>query len=165
MPIVALEGAEAAVAALYPQLDGPRSSDFDDQGRLTDDGKAARCPLATSALSAWEHGADADVCGVENMQAAGWVDALYERGCIDDAAWASFYQRLHARRLNATYAFGAATAGTTVAAQCGQDFWADADLSERHACEALSRQDGMSVAGGVCKDASEISDASDLLTP
>lgn len=164
-PVIAIDGIGAAVAALYPSLDLHLSQDFDSQGRLTEDAKSQKCGLIVSALETWEQDeSEQDICGVGHLAIAGWMDAARERGCIDDATWGAFYQRLHARRVEAQYGFHVATIGTSLTEQCGGDAWGDADLNEKHACEALAHQSGTPLMSGVCSDTSELTDDALLMT-
>ena len=121
--------------------------DFDPTGRLTEDGRARRCPVALADLSAREAALpERDRCGWAHAALTPLMDAAFERGCLTDAEWGAFYERVGQHRAQMGVSLDALV-GLNPDEACGQDAWGQAELTEAHACAALMRQDGYALLG------------------
>lgn len=132
---------DAAVAALYSTSAGGWVDPVTHE--LTGLGRARWCPQARSAFADWESAvAASDQTGVAAWQGSTWADALFERGCLDDAQWAGWYVRVHARHLanQSMHQIMNTSAGWSPGTDAS-DYWENAELTSSRECEVLQMRD------------------------
>lgn len=129
------------IASLFRGDRSEASRDFARDGRLTEEGRARRCPAAVALLSQQEAELPVyDSCGLSTALFAQQADAAYERGCLNDGEWGALYERLDGRRWAQEHHWAALPATA-----CPVDGWKAAALSEARACEVLLRKEGIPV--------------------